>query len=102
MSGFLERWTQHDPADRPIELAGEIHDGEDRSLLVNSPNGSLPSRAEKGRSITIEALHKTAELLAIAYRRHAAIQRVGPDRSGNSVNDALANSSGSSVHGVVP
>ncbi|SRR5579871_2378553 len=43
-----------------------------------------------------------AGLLAVAYRRYAAIQRVGPDQPNTPAKDALANSSGSSVHGVVP
>jgi hypothetical protein len=49
-----------------------------------------------------EARTEIARLLAIAYRRYAAIQRVGPDRAVISGKDDLANSGGTSVHGVVP
>jgi hypothetical protein len=49
-----------------------------------------------------EALTETAGLLAIAYRRYAAIQHVGPNRPVISGKDDLANSRGTSVHGVVP
>lgn len=49
-----------------------------------------------------EARSEIARVLAIAYRRCAAIQCVAPDRPVNSGKGDLANSCGTSVHGVVP
>lgn len=49
-----------------------------------------------------DAVHEISSLLAIAYRRYSAVQRVGSDRRNDSGNGDLANSSESSVHGVVP
>lgn len=50
----------------------------------------------------LEVQNEIASLLATAYRRHAAIQRVGTDRGEGSVDCGLANSDVSSVHGDVP
>lgn len=47
------------------------------------------------------AIHETTALLATAYRRYAAIQELGADPRNDSGDGDLANSSASSVHGVV-
>jgi len=49
-----------------------------------------------------EARGEIAGLLAIGYRRHAAIRRVGAEPRKDLGNTELANSGGPSVHGVVP
>jgi pyochelin synthetase len=49
----------------------------------------------------IDARHVIAGVLAAAYRRYTAVQRVGTERAGNSGKDRLANSGETSVHGVV-
>jgi hypothetical protein len=57
------------------------------------------------RSITVATtapLFEIAVLLATAYRRYQQVQRAGGSKSQDSGNDGLANSSGASVHGVVP
>lgn len=53
-------------------------------------------------SAVIEARREIVGLLAVAYRRCSAVQRVGTDRSSRPTNQGLANSSETSVHGVVP
>jgi hypothetical protein len=128
MTGFLQRWGEDKPSS---EVGGEKAKREDRSppapgkpgnssLAATSPGSALPDGCAAGsrvsrmpvldgntelcgsESTVAEALREVADLLAIAYRRSAAIERVGQDPSPNSGNDELANSSCSSVHGVVP
>jgi hypothetical protein len=50
----------------------------------------------------IEVQNEVAGLLAIAYRRHSAVQRVGADREAAGADCGLASAGGSSVHGDVP
>lgn len=50
----------------------------------------------------LQAQSEVASLLAAAYRRHAAVQRVGTDRQAAAADCSLANAGGSSVHGDVP
>jgi hypothetical protein len=50
----------------------------------------------------IEVQNEVAGLLAIAYRRHSAVQRVGTDRQENAASCSLANLGASSVHGDAP
>jgi hypothetical protein len=92
-------------------------------LIVEAPTGAVTAelRAElvkrKAELIaTLENAHgrlredpllakariEIASLVAIAYRRHGAIQRLGPDRPVSSGKGDLANSCRTSVHGVVP
>jgi hypothetical protein len=49
---------------------------------------------------TAAATHEIAVLLATAYRRHAAVLRVGTDQAKYSGKEQLANSPARSVHGV--
>lgn len=52
-------------------------------------------------AIRLEAQKEIAGLLAIAYQRRAAIQRVCAGRNENTVDSGLASSGKSSVHGGV-
>ena len=53
-------------------------------------------------SILPDALSKIADLLAMAYQRHAAVLQVGTDQKPVAADCGLANAGGSSVHGDVP
>lgn len=59
------------------------------------------SRGEEDLNLA-EAQREISDLIAVAYRRYTAIQRVAQDRPPNSGGKELANPSGSSVHGGVP
>lgn len=61
---------------------------------------ATPPRTEA--SNLLEAQSKVASLLAIAYRRHAAVQRVETDRKAGGADCGLASAGESSVHGDVP
>jgi len=52
-------------------------------------------------SIVLGVRREIADLLAIAYRRYAAVQRAGAYRPEDSGKGGLANSDAPSVHGVV-
>lgn len=75
-----------------------------RAVVVRNrmPTSDGNSELHRSQPIVADALLEVAGLLANAYRRYAAIERVGQDRSPNSGNPELANSLGSSVHGGVP
>src|SRR5262249_16886123 len=95
---------------------------EDGRLIVEAPAGLITAEVGRGlggkkpelvRALHLEHKHlvdstlregqnEIAKLLANAYRRYSAIQRVSEDQPGNSGNDELAKSDISSVHGVVP
>jgi hypothetical protein len=102
--------------------AGITIDYQGNRLIVEAPTGAVTAelRAElvMRKAELIAALENAREhvrddprvnvargeiaaLLAFAYRRYATIPRVGDDEA-NSGKHELANSAGSSVHGVVP
>jgi len=127
MTGFLQRWTEQEPID---EVVRETPETESRSLIApgnpgtsslaaTSPALAVPDRCISGLRAgglplsdgdsertqsdptVANALLDISGLLAKGYRRYAAIRRVAQDRSPKSGNYELANSSSSSVHGVV-
>ena len=130
MKGFLERWATrdtpaktkagvpHEPGikDDQVLAASVIHSGR-----VGATNSS-PSQSERKdtggpyrrrmissaaprdpeNAYLSDAFNKVAALLSTAYRRRKELQREQVGRPRNSVDNALANSAPSSVHGVVP
>jgi len=119
VKGFLESWietaahagqeekvlaSERPPSESADTLLIELKTDSTRSTQVKScpvPERQQATRAAEVSAMT-DARTEIAGLLAMAYRRYAAIQRVGPDRPVNSGKDDLANSCGTSVHGVVP
>ena len=106
-----------------LRVAGIAISSEGGRLIVEAPPGAVTAelRAELMKRkaellATLETAHghvdkdlpvtrariEIAQLLAIAYRRDAAIQRVSSDQPESSVNGQLANAHRSSVHGDVP
>ena len=95
---------------------------EDDRLILEAPAGVITAevrgelvkrKAELISALNLEHNHpvdltldesqkEIAALLATAYRRYAAVQRVGQDRPASSIDYELAKSENSSVHGVVP
>jgi hypothetical protein len=57
---------------------------------------------QEGQEVPTRALREIAGLLATAYQRYSAPQRVDSDRPEDSGDGDLANSGTESVHGVVP
>jgi hypothetical protein len=61
-----------------------------------------PAQPRTDGSGLLEAQNEVASLLAMAYRRYAAVPRVGTDRKASAADCGLASAGGSSVHGDVP
>jgi hypothetical protein len=95
--GRLDHLSDLPPAP-PVDRNGVRHQAAlmGRSLEIRESQRSITGIA------TTEPLFEIAVLLATAYRRYQEVQRAGGNRSQDSGNDELANSSGASVHGVVP
>lgn len=104
-----------------LRSAGISIELRDCDLVVRAPKGvvtpKLHAKLVKQKRALVAAIREEAlgldlaatdalvvisELLASAYRRYCAVQRVGSDESKEPVNEALANSSPQSGHGVVP
>ena len=79
------------------ELSGELTR---RKAELIAELVTTPQRTEV--SGLLEAQNTVASLLAMAYRRHGAVPRVGMDRKASTADCGLASVGGSSVHGDVP
>ena len=96
MTGFLERWAQTTIG----TLRQPLQRSDDREPAITA--GDEPIVApEPADPAFAAARHEVAELLATAYRRYTAIERVGTDQTGGSGKERLAKPRAQSVHGVV-
>jgi hypothetical protein len=86
-AGVITAELRRELADRKTEII--------TALLAESV------RPDQDSALT-EARHVVADLLATAYQRYSAPRRAGSDQRKDSGDGELANSSVSSVHGVVP
>jgi hypothetical protein len=95
------------PSTRSVDVPDLLADPQIATALgtrvVDQQVASQPERFDRHEDPGLaEAQREIAALLAGAYRRYSTIERVGNDQSPNSGDKELANSSSSSVHGVVP
>jgi hypothetical protein len=79
------------------ELRGELIKSKAELIATLKP----PQPRTDGSGL-LEAQNAVASLLAMAYRRYAAVPRVGTDRKASAADCGLASAGGSSVHGDVP
>jgi hypothetical protein len=80
-----------------VELRGELIKRKAELIATLEP----PQPRTDGSGV-LEASHAVASLLAMAYRRHAAVARVGTDRKASVADCGLASAGPSSVHGDAP
>jgi hypothetical protein len=79
------------------ELRGELIKRKAELIATLEP----PQPRTHGSGL-LEASNAVASLLAMAYRRHAAVARVGTDRKASVADCGLASAGPSSVHGDAP